>query len=595
MIEQFHFLRPQWLLLLPLLFWLLWHLRRQHFANSNWRDVIDSRLLPHVLSGGEQRRRRWPLRVVALIAVLGILALAGPTWERVQKPVFRDQASLVILLDLSLSMETADIKPSRLARARLKIADVLNLRKQGQTALVVYAADAFSVTPLTDDSETILAMLPSLDTSLMPAQGSRAGPAFELAFELLHNSGVPRGDLLLVSDGLDEREAAEVVSLLEQNPAHRLSVLAIGSREGGPIPRRGGGFVLDKDGAIVIARLGESDLREVAQLGGGVYASISSDDLDINTLSYLFDSSLDSGEAGTSDRSADLWRELGPWLLLLALPLAALAFRRGLIWLLPLWILVLPPDAQAQGWDSWWRNPDQRAAELFQQGQPAAAAELFGNRDWRASAQYRAGDYAAALEYWRPLIDEEAQYNSGNALAAMGRYGEAIEAYDEVLRQDPAHADARYNKEQIEQWMQQQEKQGQQQSNGGQSGEEQSNKKSQPGQDGSSAQQQEQQSAQQSEGDDNETSPRQGEKASTQRQQAGETEAETGDAETRAGETGQEPNEGETLADLDQQMSRQAAEQWLRKIPDDPGGLLRRKFSEQYRNRGRKEVEGQPW
>ena len=191
MIEQFHFLRPGWLLLLiPLLagLWLLFKLLfKSRYDSGNWRAVIDARLLPFVLSDGRVRRRdpmRW---IFAAAALLAIVALAGPTWEKLPQPVYHKQTALVIALDLSRSMNTSDIKPSRLTRARHKIADVLDLRIEGQTALLVYAADAFAVTPLTSDIETIKALLPAIDSEMMPAQGSRADRAVELAFELLNN------------------------------------------------------------------------------------------------------------------------------------------------------------------------------------------------------------------------------------------------------------------------------------------------------------------------------------------------------------------------------------------------------------------------
>ncbi len=357
----------------------------RHYETGSWRAVIDERLLPIVLSGGAENRRGWTRWIPGVVALLAIIALAGPTWEKLPQPVYHKETALVIALDLSRSMDATDIKPSRLARARHKVADILNLRQEGQTAFLVYAADAFTVTPLTTDVDTILALLPDLETALMPAQGTRADRALKLALELFENSGITRGDVLLVSDGLSDLELSRVEALLESKPGQRVSVLVIGTPEGGPVPLKNGGFLKDRDGSIVIAGLQEDNLRRVAQIGGGVYATISADDIDINTLAYLMESPIDDREARLSDRSIDLWRELGPWLVLFALPFAALAFRRGLIWLFPLCILVLPPNAQALDWQTWWQNNDQRANQLFEQGEPAAEAELFDDPDLKAS------------------------------------------------------------------------------------------------------------------------------------------------------------------------------------------------------------------
>ena len=539
MIEQFHLLRPWWLLLLIPLVGALWLLFKNRYDTASWRAVIDARLLPFVLSAGGQNSRGWSRWVLGGVALLAIIALAGPTWEKLPQSVYHKETALVIALDLSRSMDAADLKPSRLTRARHKIADILNLRQEGQTALVVYAADAFTVTPLTSDVDTILALLPDLETELMPAQGTRADRAFKLALELFENSGITRGDVLLVSDGVSDLEVKRIETLLAGKPVQRISVLAVGTREGGPVPLKNGGFLKDRDGAIVITSMLDDNLHRIAQSGGGVFAAISADDIDINTLAYMMDSSIDDREARLSDRSTDTWRELGPWLLLIALPLAALSFRRGLIWLVPLYIVVLPPDARALDWQAMWQNNDQRASQLFAQDEFASAADLFDNPQWQAASKYRAGDYAAALDAWQQFDSDDATYNRANSLARLGRYEDALAAYQRLLEKTPAHQDARFNKEAIEEWLRNQQQQGEQQ---------------------------------------------QQEKQASEQQQS-----------QQPGEQGQQPTEEEALAELDQKMTEQAAEQWLRKIPDDPGGLLRRKFIYQYRKRGGVDAEAQSW
>ncbi len=596
-IEQLHFLRPGWLLLLILLAVVLWLLLVRRYDSGSWRAVIDERLRPFVLSDSGQNQREWTRWIPAAVALLAIIALAGPTWERLPQAVYHKDSALVIALDLSRSMNAADIKPSRLTRARHKIADILNLRQEGQTALVVYAADAFTVTPLTSDVDTILTLLPDLETELMPAQGTRADRALKLALELFENSGIARGDVLLVSDGLSDLELGRVETLLESKPGQRVSVLVIGTAEGGPVPLKNGGFLKDRSGAIVISSLQEDNLRRIAQIGGGVYATLSADDIDINTLAYMMESAIDDREARLSDRSADLWRELGPWLLLFALPFAALVFRRGLIWLFPLCILVLPPDAQALDWSAWWQNNDQRANQLFEQGEPAAAAELFDDPDWKASSNYRAGDYAAALDTWEQLESEAAAYNHANALAKLGRLDDALAAYDRLLQQNPAHEDARYNKQAIEEFLKNQQSQQQQDGQQGQQGEQQQQ------QQGDQQQQQSGQGETQSEESEQAAGSRQdqpetGEQDQQQAQQQDgqdDTEQQQSAKQQQESEADQQAAESETMAELDQQMSEQAAEQWLRKIPDDPGGLLRRKFIYQYRKRGGVDAEGKPW
>jgi Ca-activated chloride channel family protein len=580
-IEQFHLLRPWWLLLLIPLAGAMWLLLKNRYHSGSWRAVIDARLLPFVLSAGGQNASGWSRWILGCVALLAIIALTGPTWEKLPQSVYHKQTALVIALDLSRSMDAADLKPSRLTRARHKIADILHLRQEGQSALVVYAADAFTVTPLTSDVDTILALLPDLETGLMPAQGTRADRAVKLALELFSNSGISRGDVLLVSDGLSDLEVKRVETLLGETPGQRLSVLAVGTREGGPVPLTNGGFLKDRDGAIVITSVLEDNLRRIAQSGGGVYAAISADDIDINTLAYMMDSSIDDREVRLSDRSTDIWRELGPWLLLFALPLAALGFRRGLVWLLPLYIMVLPPDAQAFDWQTMWQNNDQRASQLFESGEHAAAAELFDDPQWRASSKYRSGDYAAALETWQQLEGNDADYNSANTLARLGRYDDALAAYQRLLEQNPAHQDARYNKDALEEWLKNQQQQQQQQQQQGEQTKEQQQSESAEGQTDDSQQPPENE---QSQAD-----------SSGQGQQQEQTPQQQSQQSEQSAEQEQQATESEALAELDQKMTEQAAEQWLRKIPDDPGGLLRRKFIYQYRQRGGVDAEAQSW
>jgi Ca-activated chloride channel family protein len=550
---------------------------KHRFDSSSWRLVIDPKLLPFLLSPSEGEPRTWPRWLVGMVGLLSIMALAGPTWDKLPQPVFSTQAALVIALDLSRSMDATDIRPSRLTRARHKIADILHQRKEGQTALVVYADAAFTVTPLTDDVETILALLPSLDSDIMPAQGSRAERAFALALELFANSGVLQGDVLLVSDGTGDSETMQIEAELLRNPDFRLSVLAIGTREGGPIPITQGGFLKDATGSIVIARLQENNLRQIAKTGNGAFAALSSDDRDINTLVYAMEPRVIDQQAKLSDSNAEIWRELGPWLILLIIPLAALSFRRGVLWLMPLYMLALPPDAQALEWESLWKNQDHRAGELFEQGDFAAAAELFQNPAWKASAQYRAGEYQVALDQWLQLDNVTSLYNRGNALAKLGQYEKAIAAYQQLLQSNPQHEDAIYNKKQLEDLLQNQPQKGSDPNSP-------NSENDKPGSDPNSQSQAGSDPEPQGEGSD-----------------PGHQDNATGsDPLKEQGDTkkGSDPSNGDqqqSLANLEQQMSDQAAEQWLRKIPDDPGGLLRRKFLYQYRKRGDSKTEGQNW
>ena len=348
--SEFHFLRPLWLLALPAVAALIIGLLRARHSSRGWKAVCDAQLLPFVLAAQRETQRRslapW---LVGMTGSLLIIALAGPTWERLPQPVFRDQSALVIALDLSRSMDAGDLKPSRLIRARHKITDILRARQAGQTALLVYAGEAFTVTPLTDDADTILNQLASLDTGMMPSQGSRADLALAAAADLLQQAGATRGDILLVTDGIEgDALASQLDSLRNKATGYPYSAPAV--EQGAPIPVAEGGFLKDAQGSIVVPRLDAAALQRWAQRGGGRYAAIRPDDHDIQ---YLFagrtTGNLDQAEQASGLQS-EQWREQGPWLILLVIPLAALAFRRGvLVLLLPL-LMPVPESAHAVDW-----------------------------------------------------------------------------------------------------------------------------------------------------------------------------------------------------------------------------------------------------
>ncbi len=450
-------LRPLWLLaLLPLalLLWALW--RRSRSDASIWNRLVDPHLLPHLLVGETGSPRRWPLILLGVGWLLLVLALAGPVWERLPQPVFATTSQRVILLDLSPSLNAADLKPSRLARARFEILDLLRASTEGQVALLAFGPEPFVVSPLTGDAKTIADQIPQLTTDLIPVPGPRRTDlALRFAGDLLERAGARNGELILVTDDAGNLAGALEMARALQSAGHRLSVLAVGTAKGAPVPASGGGFVQDAAGAIQIARLDPEPLRELARAGGGRYLEAEIGDGDTRILTA------GGGTLGEridqTELVADQWREEGPWLLLILLPLAALAFRRG--WLVPAvaLILVLPPTpGQAVGWSDLWQRPDQQAARDFAAGDTQAAAERFQDPAWQAAARYRSGDFQGALDALSGLQGAETDYNRGNALARLGRLDEAVKAYEQALQQDPNQADARHNLDLVRKTLEQQ-------------------------------------------------------------------------------------------------------------------------------------------
>ena len=325
--ETFHFLRPWWLLALLPLALLLYYWYRSESQRNAWRDQVDEALLPHLVNGQSTPPGKVVVIAPALLWLLAVTALAGPTWEKLPTQVFRGLQERVLIVDLSYSMNARDTKPSRLERVHQKLQDILKQSADSQTALIVYAAAPYVISPLTDDVETIKSMLPSLSTDVVPAQGSVTSAALLEGLELLRQSGSRQGSLWLLTDSKPDSAAMAAATEI-RNAGYRLHVVGIGSREGAPIPAAAGGFVKDSNGDIVIARLEQPALKALAAATGGVYTKVTNTDADIDRL-FNADSLQSVSGVRDLERQADIWLERGPFIILLLLPFAALSFRRG--------------------------------------------------------------------------------------------------------------------------------------------------------------------------------------------------------------------------------------------------------------------------
>jgi len=573
--DVLHFIRPLWLLLLPLVIVLPWLWQRSRRPAGDWARVCDKHLLRwlSVEQGKQGRRRAGPL-LGALALLIAILALAGPAWQQLPDASWSARDARVIVLDLSRSMLAEDLRPNRLTRVRYALADLLAATGEGQVGLVSYAGDAYVVAPLTSDMNTIANLLPALQPDIVPVGGSRADRALGLAAELLERSGVNRGEVLLVTDSATSRDAARARELRESGIM--TSVLAAGTPDGAPIPS-GSGFVSDGSGNVVIARMERSALRALADAGGGRYNELAGN----NDIGSLW-GQRDGGEFELrEDALGERWKDAGPWLVLLLLPLALAGFRRGLFFILPLLslsALLLPPDAAAGWWEDLWQRRDQQAYDALTRDDPGLAAALAVDPDLLGEAWYRSGEYANAQQAWTGDTSADAHYNRGNALAVLGEYEAALAAYDSALAIQPEMPDAVHNRAVVEQMLQQQQ-QRQQQEQQQQQGQQDDSQESDE-----SRQEEDSESADDSQGEEGETDEDAGQQSD---QQEGAPEQSEGSDE--AGEAQQE------FAEAWSEEDAQAMEQWLRRIPDDPGGLLRRKFRNQHQRRGAPDDEPDAW
>ncbi len=628
-LAQFHFLRPWWLCALAVLPWLLWQAARRGRGLQALARLVDAELLPQLLQG-RAARQRLPLGLLALAWLLAVLALAGPTWSRVAQPLYAQRAAQVVAISLSQRMLAHDVAPNRIGRARYKAHDLLLANRDGLNALIGYAGEAFVVAPLTSDVHSLGTLLDAMAPDTMPVDGDNAAAAIARGVALIRDAKVGGGSLVLIADSVDA--AAQAAARKARAAGVRVSVLGVGTPQGAPVPLPGGGFLHDAKGDLQLAGRDDAALAAVAAAGGGRYAPMSANDGDVATL----EGELRAGSTQAAPgQLGDEWQDRGPWLLLLLLPLAALAFRRGWLLLLPLVLLpMLPGTAHAASWRDLWQRRDQQAAQALQRGDAKQALQLARDPAWRGAAAYRAGDYAAAAQALRTAKGSDAAYNLGNALAREGKYQDAIQAYDEALKQNPANADAKANRQAVEDWLrkqppqqnqpsssQQQPKQGGSSSSQGQgkSGQD-KNEQGQSGESGQlpqhdkgSAQQQDQQHSSNDAGQSPQNQPKPADEKSSSAADAQQQDAQP---PTPAQQAAQQAQAAKAQQALKQQLDKQLGaagkpatnppsthqlgaegaddpqaklpadlRQALQRVPDDPGALLRRKFELEYQRR----------
>ncbi|MDF1642939.1 MAG: VWA domain-containing protein [Pseudomonadales bacterium] len=616
--NQFHFIRPLWLwVLLPLLAVLVLLYKKQQ-ANNSWSRIIAPELLPFLTentSHGSGRNYLLPLGIGWLLAVI---ALAGPTWQKLPQPVHRQTDALVVVLDLSLSMLATDQEPSRLIKARRKLSDLLKIRKEGLTGLVVFSGDAHSVSPLTDDSKTIAELVPALSPQIMPVYGSNLMAGLTEATKLIEQGGAAKQSRVIVfTDGVHP-SSVELTLKQAKNSGYPISVLAFGTVEGSPIPKPNGGFLKDGTGSIVIPKLDAQPLKEIAAISGGRYLEPTIDDSDIR---QLLDNGIGLSSARQTNqpddqitRELNLWVERGPWLILPLLLLVLPAFRKGWIFALLL-VINMPQPAMAFEWRDLWKTPDQQGMEAMQSQQHEQAAELFQNPQWKGSAHFKKGDYEKAAEQFATADSATAHYNRGNALAMADKLEEALDAYDQALKKDPQLADAVTNKQLVDELLKQQKKQepsdsskedgkpsdsqqkpdqdqnqGQDQNQNGQQQQDQQNNNQQSAGD-SSEHQQTDPSDQPFDQDGSPTNSTEQSKQEPNKKQEEQppTDPSKPDAPSDQNKKDSEPdanNQSQSHAELskEQLQQKQKTEQMLRRLPDNPGVLFQRKFQQQYLN-----------
>lgn len=631
-----HWQRPFFLILLPVIIYLLWKLWRSNNFKGAWLTLIPKQLQAWLLTGSSAKATSTPKILITLASLLAFIALMGPSYSPTTKiPPLKVNAPLVIVLDMTPRMLATDIPPTRLESVQRKLIDIIDARKDAQTALVVYSGSAHTVTPLSDDEVTLKNLITSLNPNIMPSNGQRADLAIKKAIELIKNTQEANNGnnatILLITTGLSTNEQTKIEQLLKGKHI-KLDILGVGTSQGAPIQVEGS-FLKDSNGNIIIPRLNSQNLQELASKESGYYSNMTLNNADIDHLHLTQTGSAKRLVTDNENfKETKHWQDQGYYLLIPLLIIAAFAGRRGWLFCIPLlFISFYPSTSQAFEWDQLLLNHNQQGQKLLQQNNPQEAQKRFKDEQWRAYSAYQAKNYSHAEKVFFHETTPEGIYNYGNVLARQGKYKEAIEQWEKAIAAKPNFEQAIVNKKIVEDLLKKQQQQENEQKGDQQNQDQSSSNENDQQQDQSSNSQQqntdssqssqnnnqdnqqnnntqqnnsdqqndnnaEQQDNQQSNSaDDKEMSNEQNQSkaqntAKDEQQQADEQalkqqlieqqKSQKADQSTEedTSENGQQTISTQDPLELRKLEQEQKLEQQMRSIPNDPSNLLRRKF-----------------
>ena len=552
--DTIYFAHPSYLILIFFVLFLYIIKKENKVEQNQLANFIDAKLLQHLVS--DKKGKRLPSWVGILLVSFLIIGIAGISWEKKVEKKFITPMQTIIMLDQSLSMYATDIKPNRLTRVKQKVQDLLVSIKEGNIALTAYAGDAFVISPFSQDKTTLKHFLLALDPRIMPLYGSDAIQAFDTSLSLISDPS-QYTNLILFTDEIRAEEFDNIKNQLS-NYNIKLSIIGVGTREGGNVVLPDGNILRTNQGQV-IPKLPVKALNQLArELGADYYSS----DLLPSDIETILSSPLNNQKDAVEAKSQSLdWVDKGHWFALPFLFWLLYQFRAGVMVILIISVVPLSQKADATPLD-WFYTPDQKAQKLVDQGDWEQAQPLFENPKWQAASQYAIGNYDAAAKQLETLNESQdsanLQYNKGNSLALAGNVDAAMSAYQEALKINPDFNEAQENLDYLTKLKQEQ----QQEQN-----EDKSNQEKQTEQGD-----QEQNSESQSEPKDDDNQSEQEQKEQDPSQQNSENAPEKGNEKQQEQ---QPPKQQDEPLTSEEQV---ALNQWMRQIQDDPGGLLKRKL-----------------
>jgi Ca-activated chloride channel homolog len=595
--SEFHFAYPYCLLLIlaiPLIGILFFLFYQTKTSNHHLEKFIDRHLLNHLLiHTSKNKSSPWKNLLLWSAVWLSLtLALAGPRWSFREIESFSRDQSLVILLDLSESMNAVDVKPSRLARAKQKIEDLMNLSKGVKIALIAFAADPHMITPLTDDKEMIRHLLPSLQTDLVYVQGSQLSSALEMASSLLENELGNNKAILVISDGGFEDTSAISTAKKISGMGVTIHAMGIGTPEGAPILDHQGNSI-KTNGTAIISKIEKERLSEISRLGKGHYFEANYSN-EVETI-ILRELEKEAKAQVIANKKNRLWDEHFYLFILPILPIVLWWFKRGYLFI-TLLILCFPIfDIKAIDLQDYFQTSEESGKQAFDEGHYEIASNKFQDPYRRGVACYKAGNYVEAEKMFhdsiRADVASNAAYNLGNSLAQQEKLKEAITVYEELLKKWPDHTQAKDNLELVKKMLEEQKKNSNDEKSDQQDkSDKEDQEESEKGGGNNDQKTEDQKTGDQKDNPSNNENPNEKiEKG--QNQENGPQDEETQQKEIKEDEASQdnkeESNKSRSQEDLD-------ADLWLNQLSNDPKQFLKNKFYiESKKNETKKGID--PW
>ena len=457
LLKNIHFLRPWWFLALLPIAWIIWQIWQTNRKQGAWHEVIAPKfrtlLLGEHTTSEPTVNEKLGYIVLAFAWFFAVLALSGPWVKSVDIPAQKSQQGMVIVVDLSLSMLADDLPPNRLSRVKYKLTDLLKQHPEYATGMVAYAGSAHTISPISEDNQTLLGLLPSLSPVMMPKYGAKPIKGLDLAEKLIKGAQITNGHIIWITDDIEENEI-EQVSQWVNNHSVSITLLTVGTEQGGVVQIPNYGLLKDSKEKLIMPQVPFNRFAKLAQQTDIKWVELRPEDASVKALLPPVMTSNSSQTDTTLSKEVNHPMDIGAYFLFFLIPLVAFIFRRGtllsllVISIVPIGLFNPQPSYAMDYWEqlpTLFQSLDQQGYQAWEEKKYATAEAFFENPQWRASAMYRQGKYAQAAKLYEHDKTPNGHYNRGNALALAGDLAEAKKAYEKALQIQPDFKEAKEN------------------------------------------------------------------------------------------------------------------------------------------------------